>query len=46
MFIPREDFEVQRDVCIYPQKTLRCRELYIPTEDFEVQRDVYTHKEL
>ena len=36
---------MQRAVYIYPQRTLRCRELciYIPTEDFEVQRAVYIY---
>ena len=27
MYMPIEDFEVQRAVYIYPQRTLKCREL-------------------
>ena len=47
LYVPTENSEVQRAVCIYPQRTLRCRELYILTEDFAVQRAcIYTHRGL
>ena len=31
LYVPTEDFEVQTAVRMYPQRTLRCRDLYVYT---------------